>query len=1098
MKGKGMHKYLMLGWLAGNILCGQIFSAAADDEIMPELTLPACAAPPTLDGRLDDTCWATAAVITNLHVVGQAGAMTGQHRVMVCRDAAWLYVGFRVEQPVLDRNPPTFRHHDADIQQEDNVQVSFDPGAGGKVYYQFLVSPLNTRADFRMVGGRRDREGWNIPWRSAAAQDDAGWSVEMALPLGLLMQGGDADKLRFNAVVDTRIVERDASAAQVGIKSVIGSWALLKRQFDEPEHFGHLRLASGSAVTMPFLPFLSAAHVEPYRMEDGKYYYDVRVELSDAGKKGGSINLAVEDQPAIGQVRRIEREIDLAGDGRMETMVIPMPVERLCARETAVRLVDAAGEVWQTALPGNLDVLDVFSAYLDRNYYTGEAAAGAVCRLGVPAAGLPELTLRAQLADGRELARAGDLQPAMTFDIPLADLAAGEHVITLELCRGEDAVTRHEVLLIKRAPHPAGEWKVDQVNRVLLRNGEPFFPFGIVMAGIAAQDDWAFRDVAEMGMNSIYHWKGAAVTNVEEAAADARAYLAAAGRHGLQVVFCPDKYSIPTAVDDDINDLLTPEQFEALNDFVKTARGQKITRLRNHLVHNAVLKPLPVQTRGRIFLAMYERQLPVLRAVADAVKPAGNLAAYNIFDEPNVPGVNQDVAGRAYYKMLHEYDGYHPVFVVYNTLWDSPAFMKRITDWCDVLVQDPYWVPAGGRNRPSQSVVTHVATMVARTKRLADSARRVTMTVPQAEFWSGCRKRSVSPAEQRCQTYLALIHGSKGIIYFFYPLFSEAMAGTMRQLGAEMQVLGPVCLAPIPAHTVTYSPGELDPISGKFTDVQVALRRNPAGGYVLLCANTVDYPVDAKFIIPALVATGTVQRLFGKEACPVKDHAFSDSIERLGTRAYLVEAPAGLNPETVEAPVEIRVEMTPHPEQALGEPPADLELDRTGKKNKLPNSSFEQATLPGWPDYYRTAGSPILPDERIGADSGIWGVDTNRPYHGKNCLRMDAGAGKLRQTYIEYQIDPALTPTATDFVLSAWMRANRDGVRASMYVSGKGITTNVALTTEWHRYALPVRLPAQTSYLVLRWYYSNEHANDMIWMDAAQLEAGVQATGYEP
>ncbi len=775
----------------------------------------------------------------------------------------------------------------------------------------------------------------------------------------------------------------------------------------------------------------------------------------------------------------------MAGDGRMETMVIPMPVECVAPGDGG-----PSGMRWRgvaDGAAGNLDVLDVFSAYLDRNYYTGEAAAWAVCRLGVPAAGLPELTLRAQLADGRELARAGDLQPAMTFDIPLADLAAGEHVITLELCRGEDAVTRHEVLLIKRAPHPAGEWKVDQVNRVLLRNGEPFFPFGIVMAGIAAQDDWAFRDVAEMGMNSIYHWKGAAVTNVEEAAADARAYLAAAGRHGLQVVFCPDKYSIPTAVDDDINDLLTPEQFEALNDFVKTARGQKITRLRNHLVHNAVLKPLPVQTRGRIFLAMYERQLPVLRAVADAVKPAGNLAAYNIFDEPNVPGVNQDVAGRAYYKMLHEYDGYHPVFVVYNTLWDSPAFMKRITDWCDVLVQDPYWVPAGGRNRPSQSVVTHVATMVARTKRLADSARRVTMTVPQAEFWSGCRKRSVSPAEQRCQTYLALIHGSKGIIYFFYPLFSEAMAGTMRQLGAEMQVLGPVCLAPIPAHTVTYSPGELDPISGKFTDVQVALRRNPAGGYVLLCANTVDYPVDAKFIIPALVATGTVQRLFGKEACPVKDHAFSDSIERLGTRAYLVEAPAGLNPETVEAPVEIRVEMTPHPEQALTEAPLFARF--TGKKNMIANPSFEDSTFPGWPDYYIPVRYGRAEMEKR------YLLDDTQRMHGKQSLRWMPARQTPSDLHRILSIRAGLTPP---ILCSAWMRANRDGVRASMR-KGHGYTI---LPTwrhdEWHRYGLAGPIARRKCHT---WYCAgiipSEHANDMIRMDAAQLEAGVQATGYE-
>ncbi len=1108
----------MAAWML--VMSGAAALAGNAAAPLPELSVPAAQTPPRLDGALDDAVWRAAATLSNLCMIGQPGAGNNPHTVQVIRDDAWLYVGFRVTQPVLDRNPPTFRWHDADLQQEDNVQVSVDPGTDGALYYQFLVSPINTRADFRMARGR-GRETWNMPWRSAAAQDDAGWSVELALPLALLLDGGDPARIRFNAMVDTAIVERDASAAQVGVHRETWSWAPLARSFNEPERFGRLRgMDAGAAWKTPFLPLVSAAAVEPYDGRDGNTAYGVRAAVLDAGRQGGSVTLTVEDQPDHGVGQTVRRTVTVPSDGTAETVVIAVPVAALGARTAVVRVVDETGEVRQAVRLDQPEILDIWSVFLDRNYYTTETAARAVYRIGVPAAELRTMTLRAVGSDGRIVAQAGTLPLEGEFYVPLKELPAGAHRVRLELCRAEDVVSRHTLVVTKRAPNPAGEWKVDHIHRILLRNGEPFFPFGVVMFGMTAQDDWAFKDVADMGMNCIYHWRGAAVTHTDDAAAHALAYVHAAGRHGLQVVFRPDAYTIPTAVGADVREVLTPEQRAELSAFVASPRGRSLTRLRTFMVHHARMKGLPVQNKGRIFLSMYERQVPVLRAVADAVKTSSPLLGYNLFDEPNLPGLNQDEAGVAYYALLHDRDGHHPVFVVYNTLWDSPAFMKRITDWCDVLVQNPYWEPAGGRNRPSKAAVTYVATMVARTKRLADSARRVVMTVPQAEYWSGCRKRALTPAEQRCQTYLALIHGSKGIFYFFYPLCSQAMADTIKQLAAEMKTLGPVCLTPDVEQDTMYTPGALDPINQTFMEVHAALRRNPAGGYVLLCANTVDYPVTATFTLSLLGETGAVQHVFSETTLPVSARAFTDRIEGFGTRAYRIRvqpAEGGKqhgHPQSEMEPrtgvrhrsddptgrddggskISITVALQPHPELARREPTADADLNRTGKKNKLPNSSFEHAFIPGWPDYYRTAGNPILPDERIGAIHEKWGVDTNRPYHGTQCLRMEVGA----PTYIEYQIDPALTPQATDFVFSSWMRANRDGVQAALHVSGVAVSTNVTLTTEWQRYALPVRFPAHTSYLVLRWSDPKTCADGRIWIDAAQLETGKQATEYEP
>ena len=859
---------------------------------IPELSIPICLVAPRLDGVLDDVCWQTAAPITNLHIVGEAGKTSGRYKVYVIRDNAWVYVGFRVIQAVSERNPPTFRKHDEEVQSEDNVQVSFDPGTDGQLYYQFLLSPLNVRADFRMTrAGGRDREDWNIPWRSATKQDDQGWYAEIALPLSLLMAGGNLAKARFNVLADAFVVQRDACAAQVGIKREESSWAPLKIHFHEPEQFGYLRGMTKQAITTPFLPFFSEVKISPYRMADNKFYYDVRSEVRDMGKQGGQVKLSVEDKPSQGPSRKIEQTLDIKCDGTGQTFSLAVPVDIPGKRTAVLSLGNAAGEVWQSVLLDETAALDLFSAYLDRNYYTAEKKATAMCRIGLPAEGLKGMVLQAKGPNGKTLAKAQNLQPVMSFGIPLADLAIGEQRITLELCRADASVlTRQEVALLKRAPKSGCEWKIDRVNRILLKDGMPFFPFGFVMESISATDDWAFEDVAEMGINSIqnYLWN-IACSNENEVAANARSYLDTASKYNLQVLLTLDVcYSTPVSVDDP-EGILTPDQLKRLQELTKTRRGSNLTALRTSLVLDPILKPMTVTNKGKMFFQIYEKQLPYFMAAVKAAKSVSNLIGYNIFDEPNISGLNQDIAGRHYNGRIHENDGYHPVITIYNTLWDTSEYRTRSTDWCDVLMQDPYWIPAGGRNRPAQSVINYVAGMVARTKRLADSARCVTMTMPHSEFWGGDPKRSLLPAEQRCQTYLALIHGSKGIIYYRYPLYSPSMAAMLKQLAQEMKVLGPICLEPDVEQQVVYLPGELDPFHNKFTDIQVVLRHNPAGGYVLLCANTAYYPVDTTLTVALLGDKGEVSRLFSDQKYHVSGHSFMERIEGFGTRAYVIQ-----------------------------------------------------------------------------------------------------------------------------------------------------------------------------------------------------------------
>jgi hypothetical protein len=568
---------------------------------------------------------------------------------------------------------------------------------------------------------------------------------------------------------------------------------------------------------------------------------------------------------------------------------------------------------------------------------------------------------------------------------------------------------------------------------------------------------------------------------------DGRNYLDVAARCNLKVVLAPDMaYPGGNETITDPDGFLSAEGIADVNKNIAMHRSN-LTSFKGMLIFNPHLRPLSVEWKGRMYFQLYEKLLPHFTEFIQNSLGRPNLIGFYMLDEPHIMEINQDITGRHYYHHVHATDGYHPVFVLYSSeIPETP----RATDWCDALGTDPYWIPAADR----RSTVNWVSKVVANTRRRADEVRLVTYTVPMAEYWSACRKRVILPREQRCQTYLSLIHGSRGIFYFIYPVISQPVFDELKILAREMQTLGPICLTPDVAQQAEYSPGELDPRNDKFTDVQVALKRNPAGGYVLLAANTAPYPVDTTFTVSLLGESGAIKRLFGDEVYPVQRQSFQERLAGFDTRAYLIPEPAA----EAAAPVAIKVQMAPQLEGFQPETPARLELDRKGKKNLLPNSSFEQTSVPGWPDFYRYTGTPIMPEERIGGPTPVFGADARQAYHGQRSLFLVGNTNVQRIAFIEPTGLRHLTDQARPFVFSAWMRANRDGVRALVRIGLVLSKKEVELTTEWQRVSLSAVLPAKADDTVI-WMHNNKNQNgDCIWIDAIQFEVGDQPTDYEP
>jgi len=606
------------------------------------------------------------------------------------------------------------------------------------------------------------------------------------------------------------------------------------------------------------------------------------------------------------------------------------------------------------------------SAYLDRSYYTTEQEAIVVCSPGLSGKALEGKALVVKDAKGNVLGRNDAVSVETRIALKVATLPVGRHDLKLELRKDADgAVTTSDLTLVKKAPKPGSEVKVDKINRILLRDGKPFFPLGLYMRGVVPieRDIEDFEAAARLGINTVQEWVS------RRPPEEARDYQEMAAEYGLMVI-----QRLPGAYDRGI-DLDNPEEFlkgAALEEARRVFKSSYSLQIKGHLIANPVLRKLPLEVKARLFEQFCQKNRHRITQAIDCAKNYPNLLGYFTFDEPpNEKHFPMHIEGRKLYRYVNERDGYHPTFVSYSS--HIPEGDQYI-DWCDILGVAPYWSP-GGYLEGLRGTINWVSMCTARCDMRSEDARKVTWSIPAAEYWSGCHKRPLTPQEQYCQTYLALIHGTRGIIYFRYRMNHVSSWEALHNVIEQMKLLGPIALTQDIPQEIKYDGKAFNPMSedpATYPDVQVSLRSNPAGGYVLLAANSRPYPVEATYELSCLPNEGQVGRLFDTASYVVSARRFSDSFKAYGTRAYTLSAPVPLK---VNKAVSINVKALGHPDAADREVGIPDE-GQAGKKNILRNPGFEEAIVPGWPDYYLPGATQHL----VGTKDAEWGQDTADPY----------------------------------------------------------------------------------------------------------------------
>jgi len=185
----------LLGALAALALCrsGSAQSTPPATPITAEPPVPGryvvspvrFAAPPVIDGKLDDAVWRTAAKLDGFKqlVPDEGQPATEPTDVFLGYDDENLYIGARCYDSEPAKVFATALARDSEIIYDDTLQVIFDTFRNGRNGFLFTTNSAGVEVDALVRNeGEEVNYNWDGIWTVRSTRDSGGWSTEMAIP----------------------------------------------------------------------------------------------------------------------------------------------------------------------------------------------------------------------------------------------------------------------------------------------------------------------------------------------------------------------------------------------------------------------------------------------------------------------------------------------------------------------------------------------------------------------------------------------------------------------------------------------------------------------------------------------------------------------------------------------------------------------------------------------------------------------------------------------------------------------------------------------------------------------------------------------------
>lgn len=252
--------------------------------------------------------------------------------------------------------------------------------------------------------------------------------------------------------------------------------------------------------------------------------------------------------------------------------------------------------------------------------------------------------------------------------------------------------------------------------------------------------------------------------------------------------------------------------------------------------------------------------------------------AWYLVDEPEGIGRAPSEMVEDRYQFVKEIDQDHFCGLVVTT----PEAAKDYHFGADIMWIDPYPVPA--------QPVTYVSDCVSGEVKAVEKDQPV-WCIPQAFDWSVFNtgkvngKHRPTNEEERCMTYLALVNGAKGIIYWAYngmyyyiTDYPEHWSG-MKKIAGELRDLSPVLM--------TKTVDKKLSVTTRSTGIQTMLKKLKGDWYVF-AVNSLTTETTASFSIRG--AAGDVNALFEGRSLTSSGGAWTDAFNPLEVHVYKISA----------------------------------------------------------------------------------------------------------------------------------------------------------------------------------------------------------------
>ena len=151
--------------------------------------------PPTIDGKLDDEVWKTAAVLKDFYQIQPGDNLIPENRteVRLGYDMRFLYIAFHCfDDPTKVRATVAKRD---DIWNDDYVGILFDTFNDQRRAYEFDFNPLGVQADGIWTEGQGEDFSLDLVMESKGMVTTDGYTIEVAVPFKSLRYVAGKDKL---------------------------------------------------------------------------------------------------------------------------------------------------------------------------------------------------------------------------------------------------------------------------------------------------------------------------------------------------------------------------------------------------------------------------------------------------------------------------------------------------------------------------------------------------------------------------------------------------------------------------------------------------------------------------------------------------------------------------------------------------------------------------------------------------------------------------------------------------------------------------------------------------------------------------------------